>query len=178
MACALTQGYTLGCADGIAGIKDIRLIEWEYIDTTASSPATLTAVSGTLTVITPRSSKKFWKYELPSENKDYLKETWQSNPSNGTLHWMQEVQLSIRKLSATLRNELRLMAQNRLAMIVQDRNGKYWLAGQLNGLRLQPSDGNTGAGRSEFNGYVLKFSGEEEAPMQEVDSSIIAALTN
>lgn len=175
MSCALTQGYSLDCADAIGGIKDIRFIEWGYI---GSASATVTASSGTITALTPASSKKFWKYELPSMNKDYAKETMTPSNENGTLFWAQELQLTIRKLSASQRNEIRLLAQNRLAVIVQDRNGKYWLMGQLNGLEMQPSEANTGAGRGDFNGYVLKFAGQEEAPMQEVSSSVIAAITN
>jgi hypothetical protein len=55
MSCALTQGYTLDCADGIGGIKEIRVIESGYLPASAFT----TGTSGVITAIVPTSSKKF-----------------------------------------------------------------------------------------------------------------------
>lgn len=178
MSCALTTGYTLGCADAIGGIKSVRFIEWEYLDTTHTTPATITAASGVISVLTPRSSKKFYKYELPNMNKDFFNDDPQPNPENGTLFFAQKLQLSIRKLQATLRNEILLLLQNRVGVIVEDHNDKYWLLGQYNGLNFTASTAGTGTAKGEFNGYVLNLVGEEPYFAQEVSSGIIAALTN
>lgn len=176
MTCALTQGYSLPCKDSAGGIKDVRFTEWENIDTT--NGATITSVSGSITAITLLNSKKFWKYELPVQNKDKFDEHIQSNNQTGTLFWEQDLQVMIRKMGAALRNEIRLLAQNKLACIVHDRNDTYWLLGEKNGIELEPSDSTTGGDRGEFNGYTLKFKGLEEAPAQTVSSSIIAGITN
>jgi hypothetical protein len=178
MACALTQGYSLPCKDSKGGIKSVRFTEWANIDTSTAGGATITAASGIITAMTLAGSNKFWKYELPPANKDKWDEMIQSNNETGTLYYEQDLQVMIRKLSATLRNEIRLLAQNRLACIVHDQNDNYWLLGEKNGIELEPSTASTGAGRGDFNGYTLKFNGQEGDPAQQVSSSIIDGITN
>lgn len=173
MTCALTQGYTLDCADGIAGIKEIRVIEHGYLPSSAFT----TNSSGVITAIAPTSAKKFYLFQLPNKNKDYAKQTFKKSRENGTLWYEQEIQLTIRKMQAALRNELYIHSQATLAMIITDRNGRYWLAGQNNGLEMDSGDETTGAGRDDANRYMLKYMGEEEVPWREVTVSDISAIT-
>lgn len=173
MTCALTQGYTLDCADGISGIKEIRVIEKGYLPASAIT----TVSSGVITGIVPTSSKKFYLFQLPNKNKDYAKQTRKKSRENGTLWYEQEIQLTIRKMQQSLRNELHLHSQASLAMIITDRNGKYWLAGQDNGLELDSGDETTGGGRDDSNRYQLKYMGEEEQPWREVQLADISTIT-
>lgn len=169
MSCALTQGYTLDCRDNVGGIKEIYITE-------LGNKATLTAASGVITAFTLSSGKQFFKYELEKETAE-LTENFQTNDVNGTVFYEQDIMLPIRKLQASTRNEIKLLAQNRLMIIVKDRNGKYWLLGENNGCELQPSTGKTGKAMGDFNGYELTFKGKEEDPMQEVSSGLIATLS-
>jgi hypothetical protein len=174
MTCALTQGYTLDCADGIAGIKEIRVIEHGYLE---ASGVFTTNSSGVITTITPTSSKKFYLFKMPNKNKDYAKQTIKKSRENGTLFYEQEIQLTLRKMQQSLRNELYIHSQATLGIIVTDRNGKYWMAGQTNGMELDSGDETTGAGREDANRYVVKYMGEEEVPWREVTVADISTIT-
>jgi outer membrane protein assembly factor BamB len=168
MSCALTQGYALDCRDNVGGIKEIYITELPHI----TSP---TITAGTVTAITMQTGSQFWKYQLEKETAT-LVEHIQTNDANGTVHYEHALDFSIRKLQANWRNEIRLLAQNRLAIIVLDRNGKYWLCGMSNGMELQNADTSTGKGMGDFNGYQLKFKGKEEQPMPQVILSDFTVL--
>ena len=168
MSCALTQGYTLDCRDNVGGVKEIYITELVNMTTPMVS-------SGTVTAITMATGTQFWKYQLEKETSS-LVEHIQTSDTNGTIHYEQDLDFSIRKLQANWRNEIRSLAQNRLAVIVLDRNGKYWLCGLNNGLELQNSDTLTGKAMGDFNGYQLKFKGKEELPMPQVILSDFSTL--
>jgi hypothetical protein len=81
-------------------------------------------------------------------------------------------------MDASLRNELLLLAQNRLIAIVLDRNDTYWMLGRNNGLELSAGTAQTGTAMGDRNGYDMTFTALEESPMVTVASGIVAALTN
>ena len=168
MPCALTQGYTLDCRDNVGGIKEVLLTELENI-------TAITASNGSISVITMATGKQFRKYQLVKETGTWS-EKIQTSTENGTLFYEQDLAFPIRKLAVAWRNELKLLAQNRLVAIIKDRNGIYWLAGENNGLELEPSEGMTGKAMGDFNGYNLVFKGKEENGAQVVASGIITAL--
>ena len=170
MACALTQGFTLGCRDNVGGIKTVYIIELANVS--SFSPSDL---SGTLTAITMSGGAKFWTYNMEKETAS-LEESIQTNDANGTVFYEPTLTMPLRKMQASSRNELKLLAQNLIAAIVLDRNGKYWACGFKNGLELQPSKIMTGKAMGDFNGYELTLKGKEEVPCQEITSSIIAAI--
>jgi hypothetical protein len=172
LTCALTQGYTLDCRDNVGGLKAVYITEWANVNFASTG---YTATSGTITALPMLSTHQFWTYDLEKETGS-LVENIQTNDANGTVWYEQDIDFPIRKMQASERNEIRNIAKNRLAIIVLDRNGKYWLCGEKNGMELQPSNANSGKAMGDYNGYMLKFKGKEEAPMQEVSASIIPAL--
>jgi len=168
MSCALTQGYTLDCRDNVGGVKEVYITELSNMTTPSIS-------SGTVTSITMKTGSQFWKYQLEKETSS-LAEHIQTNDANGTVYYEQDLDFNIRKLQATWRDQIRALAQNRLAVIVLDRNGSYWLCGLNNGLELQKSETITGKAMGDFNGYQLKFKGKEELPMPQVVLSDFSVL--
>lgn len=169
MPCVLTSGYTLDCADSVGGIKKIYITE-------LANKSSVTAASGIITAFTLSAGKKFFTYELQKETSN-LVENITRNSANGTTFYEQVLQFTIRKMAASLRNEIKLLAQNQVMIIVLDRNGKYWLLGEQNGCEMTNSTAATGTAMGDFNGYTLNFQGMEEAPCQEVSSNLIAGLT-
>jgi len=171
MSCALTQGYNVDCRDSVGGIKELYISELDNITGTTGS------ASGNITAVTMTTGSQFRKYQLDANmNPADWDEQIQANSQNGSLFYEQSLNLKLRKMQATLRNEIRLLAQNRLAVIVLDRNGKYWLLGLNNGLEIQPSKSGSGSGMGDFNGYQLVFKGMEELPACEVTGTLIDAL--
>ena len=179
MSCALTQGYTLDCRDNKGGVKAVYILE-------LSNVLTVTASSGIVSAITIQAGTNFWGYQLEKETAKFTEKPTTSD-ENGTLYYEQDLEFPIRKLSSNWRNETKLLAQNRLAMIVQDRNGNYWLAGVNattyngaaaivgigSGFELQTSENDMGQKFGDMNGYKLKFKAKMEEPMLQVPSTLI-----
>lgn len=119
MACVLTQGNQIDCRDSVGGVEEIYITE-------LGNKLSLTATSGIITAFTLNSGKKFWTYQLEKENAE-VTEVEQNSVENGTLFYETTITFTMKKMSASKRNEIRLLAQNRLLLIYKDRNGKYWL---------------------------------------------------
>lgn len=169
MACALTQGYSLDCKDSAGGAKNIWVANF-------SNVSGITAANGTITAIAKANNGRFWKYEQYRDTAEAFEEIT-GNSENGTIFYAQTVNMSLRKMQASLRNEVKLLATALVVMVVQDRNDKYWYYGETNGLELISGRIQTGKAMGDKNGYDLPFTGAEPNPAQEVTSSIIAGLT-
>lgn len=169
MPCALTQGFILDCKESVGGIKSVRFVEFDNVASIAyaAGVATLTMVA----------SKKFWKYAQVRETSSFT-ETITANVQNGTIFYQQEVTVIINKLAAATRNEILLLAKNRLMAIVEDMNGSYWLLGAKNGLDITGGNSATGTASGDRNGYTLTFQAMEADPMWSVSSGAISAITN
>lgn len=169
MACALTQGYTLDCRDSLGGITEVYFIEKGNVTST-------TQASGVISAIVKGSSKVFRKYELVPGTSS-LTENINASVQNGTVFYAQELSIILNKLQANTRNEILLLAQNSLAAVVGDNNGKYWYLGKTNGINITGGSGATGTAQGDRSGYTLTFSGAEKELAPEVASGIIAGLT-
>ena len=169
MACALTQGFVLDCKESVGGIKSVRFVEFDNVASIAyaAGVATLTMVA----------SKKFWKYAQVRETSSFT-ETITANVQNGTIFYQQELTVILNKLAAATRNEILLLAKNRLMAIVEDMNGNFWLLGAKNGLDITGGNSATGTASGDRNGYTLTFVAQEADPMWSVSSAAISALTN
>ena len=169
MPCALTQGFILDCKESVGGIKSVRFVEFDNVASIAyaAGVATLTMVA----------SKKFWKYAQVRETSSFT-ETITANVQNGTIFYQQEVTVIINKLAAATRNEILLLAKNRLMAIVEDMNGAFWLLGAKNGLDITGGNSATGTASGDRNGYTLTFQAMEADPIWSVSSAAINAITN
>lgn len=169
MACALTQGFVLDCKESVGGIKSVRFVEFDNVASIAyaAGVATLTMVA----------SKKFWKYAQVRETSSFT-ETITANVQNGTIFYQQELTAILNKLAAATRNEILLLAKNRLMAIVEDMNGAFWLLGAKNGVDITGGNSATGTASGDRNGYTLTFQGMEADPMWSVSSGAISAITN
>lgn len=169
MACALTQGFVLDCKESVGGIKSVRFVEFDNVASIAyaAGVATLTMVA----------SKKFWKYAQVRETSSFT-ETITANVQNGTIFYQQELSVILNKLAAATRNEILLLAKNRLMAIVEDMNGNFWLLGAKNGLDITGGNSATGTASGDRNGYTLTFQAMEADPMWSVSSGAISAITN
>lgn len=167
MACTLTQDITKGCRDSVGGIKTIYLAE-------LSRKGSVTQASGVITAWT-MSSGSFWTYELEMGVASYT-QTIKPNRTNGTTYYEQSITFTIPKTQATLSQEFKLLAQNDLMVIALDRNGKYFLLGEANGLSMADSTNETGTAMADFNGYRITLTGSEETIAPEVQSGVVATI--
>lgn len=168
MACALTSGRALDCRDSVGGIKRLLITE-------LANKATLTTTSGAISAFTLATGKQFWSYEQVRETSNFS-ESILASVENGTLAYETTLTAIFNKGETSTRNQIRLLAQNRLMIIAEDRNGKYWLLGETNGAELTAGSYASGTAMGDRNGYELTFVAKEAEPMKEVASGLIATL--
>lgn len=168
MSCALTQSYQFACDTGIGGLKECYFIELENI-------VSYTESSGTLTAITKVTGTVFRKYQLVLETANFS-EAITGNRQNGTLFYGQTGVVIINKQQVAVRNEIMLLAKNRLVAVVKDNNGTYRLYGREFGLMLQTGTADSGTAWGDRNGYTLNFTGNELQLAPFVSESVITTL--
>ena len=170
MACNLTQGFTLDCKDAVGGIKSIHLIDWEADGfTVASGEVTAVAATGTIT------SGSTYTYELP-KGVGSMTTTTNVSQENGTVFNQTDIVARLRKLSTTKRNELKLLAQNRVFCIVKDNNDNYWLAGNEYGCDITAMTAESGTAMGDVQGYNFTLSAIESESPYIVQASVVTAL--
>jgi len=164
MACALTQNYTLDCKDSVGGLKEVYLVALEDIDT-------YTETAGVISAITMDSGKHFWKYDLIKESSNFA-EAINTNVQNGTVFYATTLEIILNKLQVNTRNEILLLAKNRLVAIVKDNNGNSWLLGKENGLDITGGGSASGTAFGDRNGYTITLTGNEKQLAYSVTATI------
>lgn len=165
MACSIAQGNELGCRDSVGGIETIYITEFENVTSITSS-------SGQISAITKSGGTSFKVFKLEKENAEFT-EAINSSVENGTLFYEQTLSFTMKKMSASNRNNIRNIAQNRLMVIVKDNNGTYWVMGETRGADLTgDNSAKTGKAFGDMNGYSLTLVGKEPAPAQVYTGSI------
>lgn len=176
MSCALTQGYSFaGCKGGGGGISEVLMTEIANVSAIAFT-------SNQITTITMVATKVFRRYILDSEMGSFNDPLTYTDAS-GTVTYEHQVDFTIKGLTVALKSEIKLLAQNKLLMIVKDRNGVYWMAGtdgatiaNAKGMDLMTVDSPSGRALVDFNGFNLSFRGKSTDFMHTVDSSIISGI--
>ena len=166
MACNLTQGFTLDCKDAVGGIKSIHLIDW------ASTGFT---VSGGEVTATTVASGDVYTYELP-KGVGSMTTTTNVSQENGTVFNQTDIVARLRKLSTTKRNELKLLAQNRVFCIVKDNNDNYWLAGNEYGCDITAMTSESGTAMGDVQGYNFTLSAIEAESPYLVQAAVATSL--
>ncbi|TSA62706.1 MAG: hypothetical protein D4R41_01665 [Sediminibacterium sp.] len=169
MACALTQGYTLDCRDSLGGIVEVYFMA-------AGDVSSTTEASGVITALVKATGKKFYKYELVRGTSMFV-ENINANVQNGTVFYAPELTIVLIKLQTNTRNEILLLAQNKLVAVAKDNNGAFWYLGKTRGLDLTAGNGGSGTAEGDRSGYTLTFTGAEAALAPSVNSTVSSALT-
>ena len=166
MSCDLTQGFSVGCNDSIGGVKAF------YIDNMPSDGLTIVEDSTGIATSITGTNLAYWKYECT--NAQGAASVFSDNPTvndaNGTSYYDQTATYVLNKMEQTKRNEVKLLARAKMSIIIEDNNGKYWLMGEVNGVRLTSGENSSGTALGDRNGYSLSFQGQEFEPMREVTS--------
>ena len=168
MACNLTQSYLLDCRLNYGGMKEVYIIEFDNV-------TSFTQSAGVVTAITKASGKTFRKYQLIAHTGEG-DEALTASREMGTLSNKQTIIFQINKMTVAVRNELFLLAQNRLIFIFVDENSTNWMYGSDYGLTLTTASAKTGKVLADRNGYELTFEGDEKNLAYEVDDTNLATL--
>ena len=173
MACELTTGRSLDCRDVMGGIKEVYFVQHE--------DATIVETSGAVSDLDLTTN--LFRYSLPRGTGSFT-ETIQPSQENGTVFYEPSVNIKLHKLTVGDRNEIKLLAQNRLLVFVRtnvkDANGKdkIWCLGRENGLELSAGTSQSGAAFADMNGYDLTFTGAESEPALYVEAYTTTPFDN
>ena len=172
MSCNLTNGILLGCRDNVGGLKTMWITDFCNIQNiTQSTGDTITQISG---------SGTFYCFELIRTSSQHT-ETVNASLEAGTVFYQGETVVYFSKLEQAKRNILKTLAQSqRLAVVVEDNNGTYFLLGQTYGSFISAGSSVTGKALGDANGYNMTFQYLEPNPMNALSgtlSSVVSGLT-
>ena len=170
-SCALTTGFDLDCRDSIGGVKSVRLASLE--DYTAMAA---TVAAGAITGWTT-AALEFFKYDQLKETSS-LTESINGSSQNGSVYFTPEVVIVLSKLDVTKRNQIKLLAQQRLVAIVEGNDSSYWVVGYANGLELNAGTSATGTAFADLSGYSLTLSGMEADTMLSIAQAEVDLVTS
>ncbi len=82
-----------------------------------------------------------------------------SRLSDGRLAYSISATLTLQKLEGIKFNELKSLLNERIVMLFEDRNSKWWIVGRENGLKIDSMQATTGSVGAS-NNYTLTISGQ------------------
>lgn len=143
---SVTKGRREPCNDNIGGIRNIYLAT--YVEHNVRD------VQGYRTQnITSYPSTQVYKYE--GQNKTFVENLNEDGSYN------QEVGLRLIKQDLATAQLLSLLIKNKVIAVIEDRLGRFRVAGCLNGLDAE-INATVGSSKVDFNGYDLTLIGVEE----------------
>jgi hypothetical protein len=166
MACLLTKGRALPCRDSVGGLKSAYLVSYGTLGALTVSSGKVTAMAGSPTVM---------KYDLKGNSS--LEQTITGSTENGTVFYEQTLNLTLTKQTVATQEEIKLVAQNRPHIFVEDYNGNYYLVGAVHGADLNGGTISSGAAMGDLSGYTLTFSAQETIPAYYVTSTVVTGAT-
>jgi len=169
MSCILADGREWQCKEQTGGIAAVYFAN--YGDLSGSA-----VVAGVIAG-SELSGKTIYKFSLPDYTAS-LTETVNSSVENGTYFVEQVIEMTLHKLQAVARAEIKLLAAGRPQVIVEDNNGNFLLLGLLKGCNMSAGSSQSGAIAGDLSGYQLSFTGIENntAPfIADLDSATIVS---
>ena len=180
MACELTKGRGLDCKNVMGGVKRM------YVIPLADASFDLTTTAGQLEALVISATvggDNLYQYDLPRGTAS-LTETITGSNENGTVFYEPSVNIKLHALTVADRNELKLLAQNRLLVFCELQqklaNGHNVIValGVENGLDLSTGTEATGTAAGDMNGYEYTFTGQEPEPMFFVEDYTTSPFDN
>ena len=152
----------------MGGIVEAHAINREYIEE-------ITAAEGVVSQITLTEGEKFKSYYF-NRNTGSMTSNYTLDPATGVRYVTTDLVLQFNRMETAKRVEVTALAQNELALIVKDANGKYWLLGKDEPVMATAGEGVTGTARGDRNGYGITLQDTSLEMPYEVDAAIVAAL--
>ena len=160
--CLLTKGFNqrAACRNGIGGIQSVLIAGFDDIGTIGKDASG--NVSGFSASGTP-----FLEYDVVPETASFV-ETLTANEQNGSLFYEQVFTLVLNNMSQNKRNEIKVLAQKRLAIIAINENGTRSLLGETYGVIANGGTIGPGTAKGDRNGYSITFMAREADPSPHV----------
>src|SRR6056300_1533368 len=112
-SCNVSASYNLSCLSSVGGLRKVVIFPSDAVATETSGE--ISSISGT---------GQAYTFELRKNGGSSLTETINNSLENGSLFYQQDLVLVFHKLDTAIRNQIKLLAQNRgLKVVVEDNNG-------------------------------------------------------
>ena len=152
----------------MGGIVEAHAINREYL-------LGVTAQEGVIKQATLAEGEKFKSYYF-NRNTGSMTSNYTLDPATGVRYVTTDLALQFNRMETTKRIEVTALAQNELALIVKDANGKYWLLGKDEPVMATAGEGVTGTARGDRNGYGITLQDTSLEMPYEVDAELVAEL--
>lgn len=168
MSCNLTSGFSLGCRDSLGGIQKVFIGTWD-----ADTAYGLTGSCDIISSFSPTAS--FFTFEQELETASFI-QTGQFSTENGTSFYEQTLEITLQKLDACNREQIKVLGQGVWRILILDQRGQYWLMGKQNPVRVSASTPQLGKAFGDLNGAVITFLGKEPEPAFNVTATAAATV--
>jgi hypothetical protein len=156
MACELTTGFTLGCLEGIGGVREVLIANFDDF----TSGITFDAVTGEVDGLP---TATLYRY-VPFRNSGSYIETVNKNLETGTLYFSQEVGWTFGKLNQDMRNEFLNVAKAKMIVFIRTNDDQILMVGSGEGSQLTAGTVQSGQQKADLMGYQVTLIAEELAP--------------
>ena len=174
MACtSINSGITAQCQVSVGGVYKMFVASFPSGITSSADYLTQDA-DGTITEFTGLTSTIVKWYEFsPSQNSSSFEQNFQVTLENGTSGVEQKASFVFPYMTQASKETIKQLMGGTTAVIVYDRNKKYWLLGQEAGSRLLEGGASTGKALADLNGYTVGLTASESDLSNEVEASAI-----
>ncbi len=152
MTCALTKGRLELCKDSIGGIKKVFFL----------NPGSAVVVETADDIITDLGVVTVFEYD--TKDTSNFEETINSSRETGTTFWEQVINLTVKKLDAVTRKELKIMAYGNPTVFVLDNNNNLLMFGKNHGMEVTGGTVTSGTAMGDLSGYTMVLTGREGEP--------------
>ena len=172
MSCYISSGISLGCSDGVGGIKKIYIVGGGGSVTGYTYDA-----DGAITGATSTTGTTLYGFEL-KRNTSSLTQNVQKNFENSSIFFDQVLSVVFFKYDQDKRNELKILSQNdELQIIAIDQNNVQYLLGQTNGMYLSGGNAASGTALADGSKFTLEFMGQEPVPANVIEGALASVFT-
>jgi hypothetical protein len=153
--CLLTTGFLLQCNEGVGGVKEIFIQNFEFFDGVAEFNNT-----GRITDLNCAAATPLYRYQ-PNRNTGSITITPTPNLENGTLYYVQAVELTLGKLAPDKKKELELLSKAKVVAFVRLYDDQIMMVGRTDGAFLTAGTYQSGKAKGDLNGYQITLTAEE-----------------
>lgn len=162
MSCTLSTGRELPCRDSVGGLKAVWFADYDTLGALTVSSGNVSAIAGT---------PDLFKFELKGNSS--LEQTINASTENGTVFYEQVLNLTLTKLDVATQEELKVIANGRPHIFVEDYNGNYLLVGAVHGAEVTGGTIVTGGAMGDLSGFTLTLTAQETIPAYFVTASVV-----
>tara|TARA_X000001316_G_C909275_1_gene25033 strand:- start:7 stop:585 length:579 start_codon:yes stop_codon:yes gene_type:complete len=166
MACTLTRGRAVPCADVVGGLKNVYFVDFGKLGTVTKTDEEITNLTGDSS-----NNLTAFKYELKGNSS--FEQNITSSRENGTTFFEQTLNLTLTKLSKEDNKEIKLLASARPHIAVEDYNGNVFMMGLEHGAEVTGGTIVTGGAMGDLSGYTLTFAAQEREAANFMNSDTV-----